>query len=170
MTSSKTVPCGKCDATGTLRAFMHIDNGRCFACAGSGRVEHVEGTAGRAPRKLTRWEAIQSCKERVRGAQSAAEFRDALGEWTHDELEGYGVRFHDFVAYVRESGHVEVAERCERAVCAALGRSLDDMRTAAGTDDARRAAALAAWKERHAAMLAEKATKHKKRRTSVTPA
>ena len=30
--------CGKCDGTGVIQAFRHINNGMCYACNGSGQV------------------------------------------------------------------------------------------------------------------------------------
>jgi hypothetical protein len=39
MNTTKRVTCPKCDGSGKLRHFMHIDNGRCFECAGVGKVE-----------------------------------------------------------------------------------------------------------------------------------
>ena len=30
--------CSKCDGRGTLRAFNHVANGRCFQCGGTGHV------------------------------------------------------------------------------------------------------------------------------------
>jgi hypothetical protein len=30
--------CGKCDGTGVIQAFRHIDNGVCYACNGVGQV------------------------------------------------------------------------------------------------------------------------------------
>ena len=32
--------CGKCDATGRIRAFSHYAAGVCFDCGGSGRISH----------------------------------------------------------------------------------------------------------------------------------
>lgn len=31
--------CGKCDGTGRLRAFSHIEQGACFQCKGTGKVD-----------------------------------------------------------------------------------------------------------------------------------
>jgi len=31
--------CGKCNGSGKLPAFLHVDNGRCFACHGAGTVD-----------------------------------------------------------------------------------------------------------------------------------
>ncbi len=36
--TTKTV-CNKCNGEKIIRAFMHIDNGRCFTCMGAGWVE-----------------------------------------------------------------------------------------------------------------------------------
>lgn len=36
--SHALISCIKCQGTGKLRHFMHIDNGRCFTCAGTGSV------------------------------------------------------------------------------------------------------------------------------------
>lgn len=38
-TTTKTATCPKCSGTGNLRHFAHVDNGRCFTCAGAGVVE-----------------------------------------------------------------------------------------------------------------------------------
>ncbi len=35
-TNTIKIECTKCGGTGTIRAFKHIDNGRCFACQGKG--------------------------------------------------------------------------------------------------------------------------------------
>ena len=32
------IPCCNCKGKGIIPAFMHIENGRCFACNGSGKV------------------------------------------------------------------------------------------------------------------------------------
>jgi hypothetical protein len=37
--SSKQTTCGKCDGLGIIRAFAHLDNGRCYACQGAGTLE-----------------------------------------------------------------------------------------------------------------------------------
>jgi hypothetical protein len=37
-TQTTTAACGKCDGRGTLWFWGHRDNGRCYACAGSGQV------------------------------------------------------------------------------------------------------------------------------------
>ena len=37
--ATKTISCPKCSGTGTLRAFMHIENGKCYLCGGSKTVE-----------------------------------------------------------------------------------------------------------------------------------
>lgn len=36
---SNMVTCTKCDGRGKLRAFGHIENGKCFLCAGSGKLD-----------------------------------------------------------------------------------------------------------------------------------
>jgi len=33
--------CWKCDGSGHIHAFAHIDNGRCFACGGAGKVNYT---------------------------------------------------------------------------------------------------------------------------------
>lgn len=35
MTKTIQVPCSKCDGKGHIRGFEHIENGRCFRCAGN---------------------------------------------------------------------------------------------------------------------------------------
>lgn len=49
MSSAATTECNKCQGRGVIRAFMHIDSGRCFQCAGVGRVE-LEPAPARAAR------------------------------------------------------------------------------------------------------------------------
>ena len=44
------IKCTKC-TDGIIRAFMHIDNGRCFACKGNG---HFVTTAAKEDRKAKR--------------------------------------------------------------------------------------------------------------------
>lgn len=36
---TNTVACGKCDGSGRIKAFGHIESGRCFGCAGTGRLD-----------------------------------------------------------------------------------------------------------------------------------
>jgi hypothetical protein len=49
MTSTRTITgtCSRCDGTGTIRAFGHYANGRCFACHGTGSLT-VTLSAGEA--------------------------------------------------------------------------------------------------------------------------
>lgn len=37
--ATATGNCGKCDGTGSINAFAHIDGGRCYACKGTGSVK-----------------------------------------------------------------------------------------------------------------------------------
>ncbi len=45
--TTKTATCPKCLGAKILRPFMHIDNGRCFMCAGAGVVEIRPSTTRR---------------------------------------------------------------------------------------------------------------------------
>ena len=42
MTSKTIKTCGKCDGQGSIAAFEHINEGRCFACGGTGEIELSE--------------------------------------------------------------------------------------------------------------------------------
>lgn len=44
MTTNKTeiVTCPKCLGARVFRTFLHVDNGRCFTCAGTGTIEITE--------------------------------------------------------------------------------------------------------------------------------
>lgn len=52
MTTTKTaeMTCPKCLGSGNLPRYSHIDNGRCFVCAGSG-VAEVSGRDRSLPRR-----------------------------------------------------------------------------------------------------------------------
>jgi hypothetical protein len=39
-----TYTCHKCDGKGYLNAFHHIDNGMCYTCMGSGRIDYNPGS------------------------------------------------------------------------------------------------------------------------------
>jgi hypothetical protein len=38
-TTTTTTKCGKCDGKGVIRAYMHLDGGKCFGCGGAGVVK-----------------------------------------------------------------------------------------------------------------------------------
>ena len=45
------IECNKCDGSGIIRAYMHIDNGRCFSCKGKG---HFVTTKAKEDRKASK--------------------------------------------------------------------------------------------------------------------
>lgn len=96
-----TAECGKCSGTGILRAFMHIDNGRCFTCSGAGTIELRANTSKpRAPKDMARddWRKYYGDIIRVGQAHAAQVDRHVRADLTEawrgqiaaDLAEGHG--------------------------------------------------------------------------------
>lgn len=64
---AKRVTCPKCNGEGKLPHFMHIDNGRCFECAGAGKID-VDARPAPAPRPRDPAQVRQSFINQFRGA------------------------------------------------------------------------------------------------------
>jgi len=60
MSTKKTVqvPCSKCDGNGSIEGFGHIENGRCFRCAGAKVFEIDAEKYARDVAEQAKWNAF----------------------------------------------------------------------------------------------------------------
>lgn len=47
-TATRTIACPKCNGTGTVVAFLHVKDGFCFDCDGTGRITGTTTRRGKA--------------------------------------------------------------------------------------------------------------------------
>jgi hypothetical protein len=89
-----TAPCGKRFGSGKIRAFMHIADGKCFACCGNGTIEieavRCDGII-QAPRssELELRNMYRAARSQVVSGWTTAE------EWLED---GTGARLASYIA------------------------------------------------------------------------
>lgn len=90
-------PCGKCNGTGFLSAFRHVEAGRCFSCKGVGYFEvsntpaAIKARARRAAKREARLAAAQAHAAEQQAAHDvlAEQYRndDRLGPNTRDSFD-----------------------------------------------------------------------------------
>lgn len=64
-----TMICGKCDGTGHIAAFRHIENGACFDCGATGRVEVKATTGTSTASEMTAERALSTLRIRYAAAK-----------------------------------------------------------------------------------------------------
>lgn len=77
---SNTIECPKCEGTGRLNYHLHIDGGRCFQCAGTGRTRIARASRPMATTPRT----FEGVRGELRNLYRAARYWRDLG-WGEGE-------------------------------------------------------------------------------------
>jgi len=108
-----TTKCSKCNGQGSIRAFMHLDGGRCFGCGGAGVVEVAAVAAPATARAADIATVERELMVRLRNARAYG------AGWALDGEHGW-TSGRDLAGWVKALP-VERRTRCVAAFAAALG-------------------------------------------------